>query len=261
MNNEQCNFFQEWFRDHILTFQEITPIHQQSLDLKEEHTFRVCAATERIASGLGLLENDLRIAFTTALFHDLGRFPQYQKYRTFRDPDSDNHAKLSLWELNRHRVLHGLNFSERQVISRAIFFHNRLHLPENLDSQTLLHCRLIRDADKVDILRVMTEHFQTDESLRNPVITLGLEADSPVREEVYRMLLDGRIMNYAQLRNTNEFKVLQMSWVFDMHFRPTFEILKERDNIAVLAATLPDTPLLREALDFVNSHIEKRLKD
>ncbi|TKB26208.1 HD domain-containing protein [Desulfopila sp. IMCC35006] len=260
MNEEQCNFFQQWAKHHILTFQEVDPLHQQSLDLKEAHTFRVCAAIARIASGLGLMENDIRIAFVTALFHDIGRFPQYQKYRTFRDLDSDNHAKLSLWELNRHRVLHTLNFAERRIISLAILFHNRLRLPENLDPQTLLHCQLIRDADKIDILRVMSEHFQMAESLRNPVITLGLGTGTQVREEVYRMLLDGRIMNYGKLKTINELKVLQMSWVFDIHFRPTFVILRERDNIGAIAATLPDTPLLREALDFVNSYIEKRLK-
>ena len=260
MNDEQCNFFQEWAQHHIHTFQEVDPLHQRSLDLKEAHTFRVREVVERIASALGLSQNDFRIASVTALFHDIGRFPQYQKYRTFRDLDSENHAKLSLWELNRHRVLHTLNFIERQVISRAILFHNRLHIPGNLDPNTVLHCQLIRDADKVDILRIMGEHFQMAESFRNPVLTLGLGADPLVREEVYRMLLTGRIMNYAQLKTINEFKVLQMSWVFDVNFRPTFEILKERNNIGVLAATLPDTPLLREALDFVNGYIENRLK-
>lgn len=260
MNDEQCIFFREWVKQHIRTFQEVDPLHQQCLDLKEAHTFRVCEVIKRIATGIGLLENDFRIAFVTALFHDIGRFPQYQKYRTFRDPDSDNHAKLSIKELNRHRVLHTLIFAERQVISRAIFFHNRLRIPENLDPKSLLHCQLIRDADKVDILRVMAEHFLTVESLRNPVITLGLGADTLVREEVYRMLLDGQIMNYTKLKTINEFKVLQMSWVFDINFRPTFEILRERDNIGVLASTLPDTPLLREAIDFVNNYIEKRLK-
>ncbi len=258
MNDEQCNFFQEWAKHHILTFQEVDPLHQRSLDLKEAHTFRVCAAIERIASGLGLSENDFRIASVTALFHDIGRFSQYQKYRTFRDLDSDNHAKLSIWELNRHRVLHTLNFTERQIISLAIFFHNRLRTPRNLDPKTLLHCQLIRDADKVDILRIMAEHFQMAESMRNPVLTLGLGADPLVREEVYRMLLNGRIMSYSKLKTINEFKVLQMSWVFDINFRPTFEILRERNNIGVLAATLPDTPLLREALDFVNSYIDNK---
>lgn len=260
MNEEQYNFFQEWAKYHILTFQEADPLHQRSLDLKAAHTFRVCTASQRIVSGLGLSESDFRIASVTALFHDIGRFPQYQKYRTFRDLDSDNHAKLSIWELNRHHVLHTLNFTERQVISLAILFHNRLRIPENLDPKTLLHCKLIRDADKVDILRIMAEHFHMAESLQNPVITLGLAADTLVREEVYRMLLNRRIMSYAKIKTINEFKVLQMSWVFDVNFRPTFEILRERNNIGVLAATLPDTPLLREVLDFVNSYIEKRLK-
>lgn len=260
MNDEQLHFFQDWFQQHVLTFQEPDPLHQRSLDMKVEHTFRVCAVSDRIASGLGLGENDRRIAAVTALFHDLGRFPQYQKYRTFRDPDSENHAKLSLWELNRHRVLQTLEFPERQLIRCAIFFHNRLRIPEHLDPKTLLHCQLIRDADKVDILRVMVEHFQTEESLRNPVITLGLGTDTLVREEVYRHLFEGRTMSYAKLKTINEFKVLQMSWVFDINFRPTLEILKERNDIGKLAATLPDTPRLREALDFINGYIERRLQ-
>ena len=260
MNDEQLHFFQAWFKHHVLTFQELDPLHQRSIDMKAEHTSRVCAVTDRITAALGLSENDRRIAAVTALFHDIGRFPQYQKYRTFRDPDSENHAKLSLWELNRHRILQTLDFTERQLISRAIFFHNRLRIPENLDPKSLLHCQLIRDADKVDILRVMVEHFQTAESLRNPVITLGLGTDTLVREEIYRLLFEGRAMSYAKLKTTNELKVLQMSWVFDINFRPTFEILKERNAIGKLAATLPDTPLLREALDFVNGYIERRLQ-
>lgn len=259
MNDEQYHYFQDWFQQHVLAFREDELSHQRNLDLKEVHTFRVCTIVDRIAAALGLTENDRRIAFVIALFHDLGRFPQYRKYRTFRDVGSENHAKLSLWELNRHRVLHTVNFTERQIIGRAIYFHNRLGLPDNLDSETGLHCRLIRDADKIDIFRVMNEHFQVSEALRDPVVTLGLKEDPLVREEVYSMLSEGRILDYAKLKTANEFKVLQMSWVFDINFLPTLEILKERDDIARLAATMPNTPLLRKALEFVNGYVERRL--
>lgn len=259
MTDDQCRFFQDWFAGHVHTFREPDPVHQRSLDMKEGHTARVCAAIDRIASGLGLSENDRRLASTTALFHDLGRFPQYRRYRTFRDPDSENHAKLSLWELNRHRILHILDPAERRLISRAIIFHNRLRLPEHMGEEESLHCRLIRDADKVDIWRVMVDHFQTPLHQRNPVVTLGLAPDGAVRDEVYQQLFEGRIMNYAELKTINELKVLQMSWVFDVNFRPTFEILKERDDIGVLAATMPDAPLLRQAVDFVNEHIDRQL--
>jgi len=260
MNEEQLQSFRDWFQRHVATFREPDPAHQRCLDLKAEHTGHVCAAMNRITSDLGLPENDCRMASTTALFHDIGRFPQYQRYRTFRDPDSANHAKLSLWELNRHRVLHGLDAGERRLISRAIYFHNRLRLPENLDANTLLHCRLIRDADKVDILRVMLEHFQMEESRQNPVISLGLENNSGVRDEVFRCLFNKQPMSYTMLQTANELKMLQMSWVFDINFRPTFAILKERNSIGQLAATMPDTPRHRQALDFIQNHIETRLK-
>jgi hypothetical protein len=260
MNDEQYRFFQDWFKQHVLTFREDEPSYQRNLDLKEAHTVHVCAIIDRIAAALGLGENDRRIASVTALFHDLGRFPQYRKYRTFRDVDSENHAKLSLWELNRHRVLHTVNFAERQCIGRAIYYHNRLGLPGNLDSAASLHCRLIRDADKIDIFRVMNEHFQVAEARRDPVVTLGLTEDTLVRDEVYGMLFEGRLLQYAKLKTTNEFKVLQMSWVFDINFLPTLKILQERDDIARLAATMPDTPLLRKALDFVSRYVERRLE-
>jgi hypothetical protein len=261
MNDGQLYSFQNWFKQHVSIFREVDPLHQRSLDMKEEHTFRVCTAIDHIASTLGLSANDIRIATVTALFHDIGRFPQYQKYRTFRDPDSDNHAKLSLWELNRHRVLHSLDLGERQIISRAIIFHNRLRLPETLDPQTLLHCRLIRDADKVDILRVMIEHFQGEESLRNPVISLGLGAETAVRDEVYRRLFEGKAMSYVSLKSTDELKVLQMSWVFDINFLPTLALLREQNAFGQLAATMPDTAMRNEALDFINDFIDRRLQN
>jgi HD superfamily phosphodiesterase len=260
MIDQQLSFFQGWFRQHTLTFREDNPQHQHSLDLKTEHTFRVCAASSQIAAGLGLGENDHRIATVIALFHDLGRLPQYRQYRTFRDSDSDNHAKLSLWELNRHRVLHILDPAERQTISRAIFFHNRRHLPDNLDKNTLLHCQLIRDADKIDILRVMIEHFHQEESQRNPVVTLGLKDDPLVRDEVFLRLLTRKTMSYTRLQTINELKVLQMGWVFDINFLPALTIINERNDIGRLAATMPETPQLREAVDFINDHIERRLQ-
>jgi len=261
MTDEEWRQFQCWFKEYVRTFREPDPRHQRSFDMKEAHTARVVAVMARITSSLGLSADARRIAAVTALFHDLGRFPQYQRYRTFRDPQSENHAKLSVRELTRHRVLHGLTPAVRQLIGRAIIFHNRLRLPDRLDPETLLHSWLLRDADKLDILRVMAGELRKPSSQRNPVITLGLDAECGVREEVYRRLFLGRTMSYTELGNTNEFKVLQMSWVFDINFRPSFEILRERDDLDEIAATLPDTPIRGEALGFIKAYIDRRLEE
>lgn len=259
MTDEQCRLCQRWFTDYVHSFREVDHTHQRNFDLKEEHTAQVGLIMNRITRALGLAEDARRLAALTALFHDLGRFPQYQRYRTFRDPDSENHAKLSVRELTRHRVLHGLSPTERHLIGRAIIFHNRLALPAHLDPETLLHCQLIRDADKVDIMRVMAAEYRQPPSQQSSVVNLGLAASIEVRDEVYQRLFTGRIMSYSELVSANEFKVLQMSWVFDINFRPTFEIIKERADLDQIAATLPDTPLRREALAFVKAHIDRRL--
>ena len=259
MTDQQLLALRHWFKTHISTFREAAPAHQRSLDLKEEHTARVGAVITRLSAALHLPANARRLAATTALFHDLGRFPQYRRYRTFRDQDSENHAKLSLRELTRHRVLHILEPAERQLIGRAIIFHNRLRLPGHLDSETLRHCRLLRDADKVDILRVIADELRKPPAERNPVLTLGLDSGLEVREEVYQELFAKRVMGYAELRNANEFKVLQMSWVFDINFRPTLEILRERNDLEVIVATLPATTRRDQAWAFIQDCIDRGL--
>jgi len=261
MTDAQYHVLQEWFKTYVRSFREPDPADQENLDLKEQHTRRVCEAARRIATGLGLTDNDRRLATVTALFHDLGRFRQYREFRSFRDADSVNHARLSLLELHGRRILHGLPAAERRLIGRAIILHNRISLPGRLDPATLLHCQLIRDADKVDILRVMAEHFRMPAGRRNPVVTLGLESDGEVREEVYNRLFAGRGMSYTAMRNTNEFKVLLLSWVFDCHFRPTFELLREQNDISSIAASLPDTPAARRARDFALAAIDHRLRE
>lgn len=87
-----------------------------------------------------------------------GRFEQVQRFHTFLDAESVDHAKLGAEIL----------FGEEQLIRRfleetkwdeqirdAIYWHSAYQLPENLKED--LFCRILRDADKLDILRVNLE--------------------------------------------------------------------------------------------------------
>ncbi len=259
MNTTDLAQFRTWFDEHVATYHEPEARHQENILLKEAHTRRVCEAMERITGALGLPPEDRMLAYTAALFHDLGRFPQYRRYRTFRDPDSANHAKLALWELNRYRVLHRLSRDERFLVSRAIIFHNRISLPSSLDDRTRTFSQMLRDADKVDIWKVMTDHFLRTDGHVNPTMELGLDRTPGVRDEVYRSVLAERIPNYVDLKTVDEFKVLLMSWVFDLNFRPTFEMVAERRYIEILVDLLPETPLLRETAEFIGGHVARQL--
>ena len=113
----------------------------------------------------------------------------------------------------------------------------------------------------LDILRVMAEHFNMAEDARDPVITLGLEQKGGVRQEAYRRFFAGRIMSYGDLATTDEFKLLLLSWVFDLNFKPTFEILREQDHIGAIAATLPATLQNRQVIEHFRACVERHLTD
>ena len=62
-----------------------------------------------IGKELNLKEKDLILAQTMALLHDIGRFEQYAKYRTFVDKDSVNHAELSVKVIDSNNILESLD--------------------------------------------------------------------------------------------------------------------------------------------------------
>ena len=94
MDNDLLEQYRTWFSRFVQVHSSADGRDQQNILLKEEHTHRVCDNTRRIAAGLSLDADDAALAEAIALFHDVGRFPQYRQYRTFQDSISVNHAAL-----------------------------------------------------------------------------------------------------------------------------------------------------------------------
>ena len=150
----------DWFEDYVTQFSSDDPILQENMDLKAEHTRRVCEVIMDIGASLDLSEEELCIAEAAALLHDIGRFEQYSRYRTFSDYRSEDHAALGVKIIQANRVLDGLEPAVADIIVRAVQYHNRVTLPVGEEERCLFSLKLLRDADKVDIWRVVTEYYQ-----------------------------------------------------------------------------------------------------
>ena len=176
MQKEELDFFRKWFFQYINQFSSPDSLVQENLKLKVEHTGRVCKNILLLAKAEKISENECMIAETIALFHDLGRFEQFMKYRTFRDSESENHAVLSVKILSKEKVLSRLSAEEENLILKAIEYHNRMEIPQNIEkySKLCFFSRLIRDADKIDILRLASEEYAEGEKNRNPALELYL---------------------------------------------------------------------------------------
>ncbi len=244
--------FKAWFSEYTRTFYTDNAEDSRNIDLKVRHTSFVCENIVEIAKKEHLADNDLMMAETAALFHDLGRFLQYSRYKTFRDSISVNHGRLGAEILDKKNILEHLPLHERQLIINTVRFHNAFDVPSYEDRQKVLFLRLIRDADKLDIWRIFSEYYESEDEQASAV-GLGLPDLPDYSKTVLSCLYEKKPAGLSDLTTLNDFKLMQLSWVYDLNFRHSFRLLAERAYIRKIAATLPQT----EEIAGVSSIIKK----
>jgi hypothetical protein len=220
----------------------------------------VIANMAEIANHLGLDAHAAALAATVALFHDVGRFPQYARYKTFRDSISTNHAALGAKVLIEQNVLAALPRTEQDLIVRAVTLHNVFSLPGGLDRESLRFVHLIRDADKLDIWRVFVEYYAQQREDRPSAVGLGLPDTEEYSGDVLRSLMRGEMVRLSALTTLNDFRLLQLAWIFDINFSRSLELVLERSYLEGLTAPLPRTVEISGAVDRIRRYIDSRLK-
>jgi HD domain len=258
MDQNELILLKDWFADYCASFSLPTEVDQRNIAVKRDHTHQVCLNAVRIAQDLGLDQQETRLSEAIALFHDVGRFSQYQQYKTFDDSVSLNHAVLGTKVLLEHNVLKGLPKHEQDIIVRSVTLHNVFSLPEGLDGKSLLFARLIRDADKLDILRVVIEYFEQDEGNRAEAVALGLpDAPEKYSPEVLACLVRGEMARKDALKSLNDFKLLQLAWLYDLNFTCSLRMVVERDYIRKLSEMLPRNEEIAGAIEIVRGYVDR----
>ena len=261
MNKSAVAYLKKWFHSYVKSYKSDDPERQRNLDLKEIHTRRVCREIKEIGKDLGLNEGERCLSEIIALFHDIGRFEQYVRYNTFLDSCSLNHAEFGAKILREKGVLDSLDASSRELILKAISNHNRATLPRHEDKECLFFSRLLRDADKLDIWRVVTEYYQRKvNGEQNLAIELDLPDTPGVSSEVCRALMAQKIVDIRSMENLNDFKLLQVGWVYDVNFVPTFRRLRQKGYLDVIRKALPDSEVIREIFAAVGSYLDEKLQ-
>jgi hypothetical protein len=234
MNGNDLILFKNWFASFTKSFYSKDEGDQKNILLKVEHTYNVCGNIIEIAGGQTPGGNAVMLAETIALFHDLGRFPQYAKYKTFKDNISVNHGLLGARTLASEKVLNGLPEREQNLIIQAVKFHNVFKIPAAFDDELIFFLKLIRDADKLDIYRVFIEYYETPAEARASAAGLGLIDSPEYSKEILTCFYRRQIPSYTTLRTLGDFRLMKLTWLYDLNFRDTFRILLKRDRKSVV---------------------------
>jgi len=256
-DDELIQSLRKWFHEYVETFCTDQSDIWENILLKKKHTKRVCGEILRIGRNLGLSGASLRLAEITALFHDVGRFEQYVRYRTFVDHKSENHAALSVRILEDSGVLNRLDNSIKDLIYRIISYHNRPSLPDLETDMCLFYTKLLRDADKLDIWRVMTRYYRNSDGSSNSAIELELPDTPVISDKVYEALVNKRIIDVHHIQTFNDFKVLQIGWIFDVNFKPTIDAVISRNYINDICKVLPSSEKVSVIMRVVKHYMEK----
>lgn len=257
MTNEQLTTLKTWFDKFVAGHYCDDEFINSNVKIKQEHTRFVCDEMLYLADALKLNENQRLLAESIALLHDVGRFPQFVKYRTFNDPRSINHCALALDVIHNENILTDLPESERQLIETAVKYHGVKALPPDLSGDTLLFSKMIRDADKLDIYRVIThayiQHRDDPDNFKLEIEFPDLPGYTP---SILDAVLAGRLLEYRDLRCWNDMKLCVLGWVYDVNFPAALKRIRQRGYLDLVLSFLPDTPDTAKVRDKILAYVD-----
>lgn len=206
---------------YIESFSGLSEKQQKNFEIKQKHALRVADISKWMCEKLEFAEEDKNLAVVTAVFHDIGRFRQLMEHNTFNDLNSVDHAELAVEILKKEQFLTKLacNEEEENIIYAAILAHNKFDIPKKLGEKELLFVQLLRDADKLDILKVLTDYYSDRNAEPNHTLTWELPKSPWVSDTVAKEILAGKLVSKKNVVSELDVKIMQMSWIFDLNFR------------------------------------------
>ncbi len=228
-----------WFHSYVDSFPQTDADLKINFELKRDHTARVGEEIRFIADRLKLDPHETALAEICALLHDVGRFEQYHKYRTFMDPVSEDHGELGLKIIDRYNLLKGLNEADRSLVRETVANHNKRMIDPNLERRVRFFTRMIRDADKLDIWNVVINYYKAE--VKNEAVKLGLSLANTISDKVMADLMAGKMADKEDFRTLNDFKMNQMAWVYDLNFNCSLERVRERCYLQQIFASMDGT--------------------
>jgi len=240
-----------WLREYIDSFRSGEGTLHPLIEVKRVHSIRVRDNGSRIADELGW-EGVLRdTAVAACLLHDTGRFPQFREYGTYYDGASVDHGNLGekvLREKFPWEVLEGIGVKE--IILEAVRLHNKKILPDTLPESVVPVARIVRDSDKIDVFRLVRRHVEEG---RIHDLLPRIEIRNEYSYGLLKELAEEGSGSYRNVTTLADFLLVQLSWAFDLNYRPSFRILEEDGVFSWIAGHLP---YHRDADPFVSAALE-----
>jgi hypothetical protein len=182
-------------------------------------------------------------------------------YNTFDDEISLDHAEHSVRVLREQKLLESLDTDSQELVFCAIYHHNKFELPARLSDREYLYVNILRDADKLDILKVLTDYYSNITIDPNHALTWNMPNGNDVSADVANDILAGKLISRNKVKNDVDLKILQLSWVYDLNYKPSLEKIRKKKYFEKIYKTLPKNDLINEIYNKTEVYIENKLSE
>ena len=229
----------------IKAFQEYTShydVADEKVKLKIDHTYRVCGLCQQIAEQSGFDKEETQLAWLAGLLHDVGRFEQLRRYGTFIDAQSIDHAEFGADILFREGKIRDYieDASEDELLEKAVRCHSAYRVPVQYTVREKRFADLLRDADKIDILKVNI--IVPLEEIYN-VTTYDLK-HCQVTEEVMQAFFEEHAILRYLIKTPVDNVVGHISLVYELVYPISCKLVSEQgylDKLMQFQSELPET--------------------
>ena len=246
----------------FIKYSEKFNIQDSLLKRKQLHSLRVRDLSRQIAQKMKLSDEEIQIATLIGLLHDIARFEQFTKYGTFRDRESIDHGDLGVEILKKDDYIKTYIEDEtyKDIIYVAVKNHNKYKIEEALDQKQEMFCKIIRDADKLDIFYEMINIFYQEEEIEDINCSI---VDDEILSKIYEKKTINR--NHFKKKGKLQKMIIMLAFLFDINYQASFEIIWNEKYINQLFQKFDfrneeTKQKMQKIQEFLNQYVEEKIK-
>ena len=193
------------------------------------HSLKSMDLARDIASSLDIFnEEEIVVCELIALFHDIGGFDTGTNYSMVEDMSNDYSMK-SIEILFEGGLLRRITPDTKydNFIKVAIYAHNKIGLPSNIDNKMKSYCKVIKDAHKIDSFRMVINYPYIDTRI-----------DSYPSGGVYEKFRGFEEVDIRLADNNADEVLVVLSSIFALNYRYSYEVLINENYIGKILNSL-----------------------
>jgi putative nucleotidyltransferase with HDIG domain len=247
MRPKEYQRLSSWFDAYVGGFRSAAGTLSPPLELKRLHCLQVARNAREIADGLAWEVPELELARAAGLLHDIGRFTQYSRYRSFQDADTVDHGEEGHRVLLRSAIGPFERDTDRERLLFAVRYHNRKidKMPAGASPGHDDLLRLVRDADKIDIMSLVLRSVEDDGFSALPTMLPGIQLTRELTPDLLSRALGREALSTASLVTLGDLLLLLSTWFYELNHLPSRRLARRLGIWDRLRRELPDRPELQ----------------